>query len=156
VERNHWEVAVVIFRTWNTVEQALKKQIIMVYVPMYLEILNNNMVGFANTTTRVMLEHLFLSYGSITAVDLEHNVEHMRKAWNPQQPVEKLFKQIQDCGDYTEAGGITISEEQKLTTDYAKIFSTGNFHSACCPWNERNPQDQIWNNFKIQFAAAYG
>jgi hypothetical protein len=66
---------------------------------MYLEILNNDMVGFANTTARDMIDHLFLSYGSITAVDLEHNWENMRNAWAPQQPVESLFKHIQDCVD---------------------------------------------------------
>jgi hypothetical protein len=67
---------------------------------MYLEILNNDMVGFSNTTAREMLEHLFLSYGSITAVDLERNFENMRKAWDHQKPVKTLFKQIQDCVDY--------------------------------------------------------
>jgi hypothetical protein len=47
-ERHRWEEAV----TKSTVEQALKKQIIMVFEPMYLEILNNDMVGFANTSAR--------------------------------------------------------------------------------------------------------
>jgi hypothetical protein len=84
--------AVVIFRTWTTVEQALKKQTIMAFEPMYLEILNNDMVGFANTTARDMLNHLFLSYVSITVVDLEHKWENMRKAWDPQQPVDSLFE----------------------------------------------------------------
>jgi hypothetical protein len=51
-ERNHWEKVAVTFRTWTTVDQALKKQIITVFEPMYLEILNNDMVGFANTTAR--------------------------------------------------------------------------------------------------------
>jgi hypothetical protein len=87
-ERHRWEETVVTFITWNTVEQELKRQIIMVFEPMYLKILNNDMVGFANTTTRDMLEHLFLSYGSITAVDLEQNWDNMCRAWYPQQPVE--------------------------------------------------------------------
>jgi hypothetical protein len=56
---------------------------------------------------------------------------------------------------YAESGGITISEAQKLTTDYAKIFSTGNFHSFCRRWNKRNPQYHTWNTFKIHFAMAY-
>jgi hypothetical protein len=89
--RHRWEEAGVTFRTWNTVEQALKKQIITVFEPMYLKILNNDMVGSSNTTERDMREHLFLSYVSIAAVDLEHNFENMRKAWDPQQPVETLF-----------------------------------------------------------------
>jgi hypothetical protein len=95
-ERHRWEKDAVTIRPWNTVEQALKKQIIMVFEPLY--------VGFAKTTARDILEHLFLSYGSITAFDLEHNFENIQKAWDPQHPVETLFKQIQDCVDYAEAG----------------------------------------------------
>jgi hypothetical protein len=67
--------------------------------------LNENMVGYANISARDMLDHLFETYGNITAVDLEINFEHMRRAWDPHQPVETLFKQIQDCADYSEAGG---------------------------------------------------
>jgi hypothetical protein len=58
---------------------------------MYLVILNNNMVGFSNTNARDMLEHLFLSYGIITEVDLEHNWENMRRACDPQQPVSLIM-----------------------------------------------------------------
>jgi hypothetical protein len=61
---------------------------------MYLDVLNNNMVGFANITAREILDHLFMTYGNITAVDLENNFEQMRHAWDPQQPVESLVKQI--------------------------------------------------------------
>jgi hypothetical protein len=134
---------------------SIEKQIITVFEPMYLKILNNDMVGFSNTTARDMIEHLFLSYGSITAVDLEHNWENMRREWDTQQPMETLFNQIQYSADYSEAGGITISEEQNLKTAYAKIFETGTFHSACQLWNKRNPEEQTWNIFKIYFATAY-
>jgi hypothetical protein len=81
---------------------------------MYIEILNDDLVGFANTTSRDMLDHIFLSYGSITAVDIEQNFENMRKAWDPQQPVETLFKQIQACVDFAEASGVTIGAAHKL------------------------------------------
>jgi hypothetical protein len=111
---------------------SIEKNNITAFEPMYLEILYNDMVGFTNTIARDMLDHLFLSYGSITDFDLEHNWENMHKAWDPQQPVKSLFKQIQDCVDYAEAGGgVAISEVQKLQTAYAKIFATGIFHSAC-------------------------
>jgi hypothetical protein len=134
---------------------SIEKKIITAFEPMYLQTLNNDMVGFANTTARDMRDHLFLSYGSITAVDLEHNWENMRKSLDPQQPLESLFKQIQECFDYEEAGGITISEAKKLQTAYAKIFATGIFHSACRRWNDRLPADQTWNAFKTHFAMAY-
>jgi hypothetical protein len=100
------------YRTYNSVQQALKKQIISVFETMYLEILNDNMVGYSNISARDMLDHLFETYGNITSVDLEINFEHMRRAWDPQQPVETLFKQIQDCADYSEAGGVIIGPLQ--------------------------------------------
>jgi hypothetical protein len=91
-ERHRWEKAVITFRTWTTVEKALKKKIIMVFEPIYLEILNNKMVGFANTTAREKIVHIFLCYGSITSEDLEHTFENVRKARDPQKPVKSLLK----------------------------------------------------------------
>jgi hypothetical protein len=98
--RHQWEEDVQTYRTYTSVQQALKKQIISVFEPKYLDILNDNMVGYANVSARYMLDHLFDTYGNITAVDLEINFEHIRQAWDPQQPVETLFKQIQDSADY--------------------------------------------------------
>jgi hypothetical protein len=109
-----WEEDVQTYRKYTSVQQALKKQIISVFEPMYLDVLNDNMVGFANISARDMLDHLFSTYGNITAVDLQINFEHMRRASDPHQPVEALFKQIQDCADYYEAGGVLIGNPQQI------------------------------------------
>jgi hypothetical protein len=95
-----------------------------------------------------MLDCHFSTYGNITSVDLEINFEHMRRAWDPHQPVETLFKQIQDCADYSEAGGIPIGPSQK-------IFATGHFMSACRRWNEKPAAEKTWTYFKSHFAAAH-
>jgi hypothetical protein len=112
--RHQWEEDVQTYRTCTSVQQALKKQIISVFEPIYLDILNDNMVGYANISARGMLDH-------ITAVDLEINFEHMRQAWDPQQPVETLFKQIQDCGDYSELVAyslVTLNRSTLVTQKY--------------------------------------
>jgi hypothetical protein len=137
------------------VQQALKKQIISVFEPMYLDILNDNMVGYSNISAKDMLDHHFDTYGNITAVDLEINFERMRRAWDPQQPVEPLFKQIQDCADYSEAGGVLIGHPQQINVGYAKIFATGHFMSACHRWNENHLIEKTWTQFKSHFAAAH-
>jgi hypothetical protein len=122
---------------------------------MYLDVLNDNMVGFANISARDMMDHLFSTYGNITAVDLEINFEHMRRAWDPQQPVESLLKQIQDCADYSEAGGVLIGHPQQINVGYAHIFATGHFMSACRRWNEKHLIEKTWTQFKSHFAAAH-
>jgi hypothetical protein len=122
---------------------------------MYLDILNDNMVGYANISARYMLDHLFETYGNITEVDLEINFDRMRRAWDPQQPVENLFKHIQDCADYSEAGGVPIGHSQQINVGYAQIFATGHFMSACRRWNETPSAGKTWTHFKSHFAAAH-
>jgi hypothetical protein len=51
-----WEEDVQTYRTYTSVQQALRKQIISVFEPMYLDVLNDNMVGFANISARDMLD----------------------------------------------------------------------------------------------------
>jgi hypothetical protein len=150
-----WEEDIQTYRTYTTVQQALKKQIISVFEPMYVDVLNDNMVGFANISSRDMMDHLFSNYHNITAVDLEINFEHMHRARGPRQPVESLFKQIQDCADYSEAGGVLIGHPQQINVGYAKIFATGHFMSACRRWNEKPLTEKTWAQFKSHFAAAH-
>jgi hypothetical protein len=153
--RHLWEDDVQTYRTCTSVQHALKKQIIGVFEPMYLKILNDNMVGYANISARDMLDHLFETYGNITAVDLEINFEHMRRAWVPQQPSETLFKQIRDCADYSEAGGVPIGPSQQINVGYENIFATGHFMSACRRWNEKPAAEKTWTHFKSHFSAAH-
>jgi hypothetical protein len=153
--RHIWEEDVQTYRTCTSVQQALKKKIISVFEPMYLDILNDNMVGYVSISARGMLDHLFETYGNITAVDLEINFEHMRRAWDPQQPVETLFKQIKDGADYSEAGGVLIGHPQQINVGYENIFATGHFMSACRRWNEKPTAEKTWTQFKSHFAAAH-
>jgi hypothetical protein len=136
------------------VQQVLKKQIISVFEPMYLEILNDTMVGYANISARDMLDHLLETYLNIILVDLEINFEHMHQALDPQQPVESLFKRIQDCA-YSESGGVPIGRPKQINSGYAKIFATGHFMSACRRWNEKHAIEKTWRQFKSHFAAAH-
>jgi hypothetical protein len=78
-----------------------------------------------------MLDNLLICYGIITAVNIEQNVEIMCKAWDPHKLVETLFKQIQECADFEEVGGVTIGETQKLSSAYSKIFKSVKLSSDC-------------------------
>jgi hypothetical protein len=57
--RHIWEEEVQTYRTYTSVQQALKNKFINVFEPMYLDVLNDDMVGFANISAWDMLDHLF-------------------------------------------------------------------------------------------------
>jgi hypothetical protein len=69
--------------------------------------------------------------------------------------VESLFKQIQDCAEFSEAGGVIIGHPQQINVGYAKIFSTRRIMSACCRWNEKSTIGKTWAQFKAHFSAAH-
>jgi hypothetical protein len=75
------------------VKQALKKQIITVFEPVYLDIINDGMVGFATITAREVLDHLFMTYGNITALDLENNCNLLSPFKNRFKIVPIILKQ---------------------------------------------------------------
>jgi hypothetical protein len=56
---------------------SFEKSNVSVFEPMNLEVLTDNIVGFANISARDMMDHLLGTYGNITAVDLEINFEQM-------------------------------------------------------------------------------
>lgn len=49
--------------------------------------------------TRQLIEHPYSTYGNITPEDIIKNDELMKTAYNPSQPVEVLFNQIEDAVD---------------------------------------------------------
>jgi hypothetical protein len=153
--RHIWYEEVQNYRTYTSVQQAPKNQIITVFEPMYLDVLNDEMVGFSIISAPDMLDDLFTTYGNITTVNLENNFGHTRRAWDPQQPVESLFKQIQDYADCSEAGGVLIGNPQQINVGYANIFATGHFMSACCRWNEKSLAEKTCAQFKAHFSATH-
>jgi hypothetical protein len=79
----------------------------------------------------------------------------MRRAWDPQQPVDSLFKQIQHCAELSEAGGVITGHPQQINVGYAKIFVTGHFMSACRRCNKKPTIEKAWAQFKAHFYAAH-
>jgi hypothetical protein len=66
-----------------------------------------------------------------------------------------LFNKIQDCADYSEAGGVLIGHPQQINVGYAKLFATDHFMSACRPWNEKHVIEKTWTHVKSHFAVTH-
>jgi hypothetical protein len=79
----------------------------------------------------------------------------MRRAWDPQQPVETLFKQIQDCADYSEAGGVLIGHPQQINIGYEKHIRHRSLHERMSQVDEKPPAEKTWAQFKSHFTAAH-
>ena len=115
VVRQHTE-ALRDWKEYTNMQSALKKQLIAAVDPIYLRAIRNRHVGFKNHSVRDILQHLLTSYGNITAIDLDKNMEAMKAPWDPSQPFEVLIDQIEEAVTYADAGNQPFTDQQILNT----------------------------------------
>ena len=144
-----------LFRHYNTVNSALKQQLLAAVPDIYIRTLKNRHTAYANVSTNAILAHLYTTYGRITPMDLDANDTRFRAAYDPSQPFETFVQQLEDAQDYADAGGNPYTAEQILANAYSIMFRTGMFNETCREWRRADAAAQTWQNFKTQFALAH-
>jgi hypothetical protein len=144
-----------LFREYLATDKALKQQVISTVNAMYLRALSHRITGFANVTTRQLLDHLYTNYGRLNPADLQTNDTRMRNQYDPNQPIETFYDQIEDAVALADAANAPYTPAQIVSIAYNTVFSTGMFPEACREWRRLPRADQTWARFKTDFALAH-
>jgi hypothetical protein len=143
------------FHQFLNVDKALKQQLIEAVDDIYLKALRNKYVGFSNQTFLTMMAHLYLHYAKISPSDLTLNDKAMKKAYDPNQPIENLFEQINDAVEYAAAAKNPYTNAQIESTAYQLLFNTGVFSLECKEWRKKPAVTKTWANFIIFFTEKH-
>ena len=101
-----------------------------------------------------MISHLYVNYGTITAVDLIKNERRMDTPFDQSGAIETYFNQIEDAVKLAEAGASPFTMVQITTKAFIQMFTTGIFKDECKAWNRLPPVACDWATFKLIFTAA--
>jgi len=123
-----------VYRTYNNVDQAIKKLLIEAFDDAYLNALSDEIVGYANCTSLQILTHLLTYYAMIAPAELTQNYERLNTPYDANQPIETLFQQIQDARAFAVAGGQPYGAAMIVNVEYTLAFNTGLFPDACRAW----------------------
>jgi hypothetical protein len=119
-----------VYRTYQNVDQAIKKLIIESFDDAYLNALSDEILGYANCTSLQLLTHLLTYYAMIAPTELTQNYERLNTPYDPNQPIEALFQQIQDDRAFAVAGGQPYGAAMIVNMAYILVFNTGLFPDA--------------------------
>jgi hypothetical protein len=144
-----------VYRTYHNVDQAIKKLILEAFDDAYFNALLDKVVGDANCTSLDLLTHLLTFYAMIAPTELTQNYERLNMPYDPNQPIETLFQQIQDAQAFAVAGGQPYGAAMIISVAYTLVFNTGLYPDACRAWQSRATADKTWAQFKIDFATAH-
>jgi hypothetical protein len=136
------------------VDQALKRLILEAYDNMYTSQLEYYLLQYANRSALEILMHLKQAYGFINPTQLAENCNKMTAHINFQDPIETLFKQIEDGVRYANAGMQPYMEAQYVNIAFLLILNTGAIPDACRDWKFRTPVNQTWADLWREFARA--
>jgi hypothetical protein len=95
------------------------------------------------------------TYGFINPTQLAENYNKMMGPINFQDPIETLFKQIEDCVLYANAGMQPYMEAQYVNIAFLLILNTGAIPDACREWQHHTPVNQTWADFRREFLRAH-
>ena len=124
-------------------------------VEIYYKALKNTHTGYAKLTLQQLLDHLVTTYAAIDQFDLEKNQEKMTARYDPNAPIETLFKQITDGVAYVELGDASFRYKQIFDTALLCLEKTGVFHNDLKEWNWKPPLSHDYNTFRVHFAKAH-
>jgi hypothetical protein len=144
-----------VYRTYHNVDKAIKKLIIESFDDAYLNVLSDEIVGYKNCTSLQLLTHLLTYYAMIAPTELTQKYERLNAPYDPNQPIEMLFQQIQDARALTVAGGQPYGAAMIVNMVYTLVFNTGFFPDACRAWQSRAIAGKTWAQFKLDFATAH-
>jgi hypothetical protein len=113
--------------------------IVEVIDPMYLATLRLPYIGLGTRTTMELLNHLYANYAKITPSDLNKNDVAMKQPCDFNQPIEILYKQIEDAIEFAAACQTLYSTQQVLSIAFQLVFRTGIFADDCKIWKR-----QVW------------
>jgi hypothetical protein len=136
------------------VDQALKKQILEAYDNMYTSHLEDYLLQYANRSALEILMHLKQTYGFINPTQLAENYNKMTAPINLQDPIETLFKQIEDGARYTNASAQPYMEAQYVNITFLLILNTGAIPDDCLDWQHRTPMNQTLAELRRKFARV--
>jgi len=144
-----------IYADFIAVGNALKKQLLAAVNDIYLCTLKMPYIGYGNVTVLQLLTHLYSTYAKISPGDLEANDKRMKAAYDPNLPIEFLFKQIEDAVAYADHGQAPISKVQVTNRAINLITNTGLFTDECKEWKRLSADSKTWLAFKVKFAEAH-
>jgi hypothetical protein len=126
-----------VYHTYHNVDQAIKKLIIESFDDAYLYALSDEILGYANCMSLQLLTHLLTYYAMIAPAELTQNYERLNTPYDPNQPIDTLFQQIQDDRAFAVAGGQPYGAAMIVNVAYTLVFNTGLFPDACRAWQSR-------------------
>jgi hypothetical protein len=141
------------YRTYTTVESLLKRQLLQAVPATFVFETMDIELGYSQVSTLALLDHLYITYGSVTADELSKNMENLSRQWDPDQQLEDLWAQIRKCQTFAKDFD-PITDKTIVRVTINNLEKSGVFTQALHDWRQRPETEHTIKNMKDAFNLA--
>jgi hypothetical protein len=109
-------------------------------------------IGYANVEIIDLLDRLTDAYADVNASDLEKNRAKLSEPWNPDKPMEKMWKRILTIQQVATTAGDPISPAATMTLTLQALKKAGVYSHVITTWKDKPTAEQTWSNFQTHFS----
>ena len=140
--------------TYRTVHAKLKQQILTAVPDLYLNSLEDDLMGYADVDAVDMIEHLDDRYAKITPDKIENNRQSLSLPWNPDTKIEDLWLRITTAQLFATNAGIAIPDDTAIFLTLQMFEKEQLFTMYCDTWRDMEIEERTLPKFKIHFEKA--
>ena len=155
-QKADWERQIRLYNECQSVEQALRHQIIEAIEPEYLDALRNEHTEMVQDDIPTIIAHLRKTYGTITDEELLDREDSLKAmVYDPCHSVDSVFSKIQKHQELAVLLNNPLTEKQQVSIAQ-KIFNRLSlFQNDLIKWNEKSDTDKKLRNFKTHMRNSW-
>ena len=96
--RYSFTIAEKLFTEYDSTDKYLRQQLLLPFDKKCVRSLQHKYIGYGNTTTREMLDHLYSTYANISPSELQYNNARLCTPYNSNHTIDNLTDQIENPG----------------------------------------------------------
>ena len=140
--RYAFKAAEKIFTEYDCTDKALRQQLLSYVDGIFFHSLRHKIIGYGNTATCEMLNHIYFTYANIYPSNLQENYARLRTPYGANRPIENLTDQIENAVEYASAGQTPYTPKQVGAVAYQLVLQTGLFFDNCKIWHRKDLADK--------------
>ena len=120
-----------------TVAEEMKQQVLTAVPTRYLCILEDVDYGYSDISILAMITHLKATYATVEPKEIENNRNALTNACNPDEPIEELWRHIQEIQRFATDASKPITDAAALRLTLVVFENTGVFTTGAEKWRNR-------------------
>ena len=156
ITKTLYETALREHQTYILMQRALISLIQKCIDPKYTNAVRNRTTGQLPGDIRLIMTHLFTTYGKITEHELQEKYdETLKLTYDVNEPIDIIFNAVEDLCEVAELAESAYTPKQQVHIGYIIISKQRIFRSDVRKWMGKPAVDKTWVNFMDHFRTAH-